>query len=403
MTRSHDLDPGFDARVADWLDADPDDAPAAALDTVLVAFPSVSQGGATRLKGRLPTMYRFAYFAAAATATLAVIAVAGGGLLKTSPPAVVASASPSTSVPRSPTPSAFTITRLGHNGLIAAVHEGALVLVDPASGKTTKVLVPRPNDDTNPYAVSDVTWAPDGRRLAYVSHDGPIFVIDTSTGVSERILDCGIEADGCSIAWSPDGGRIALMVRGQLQLIDPDGGNRQVLHQFAGYVTQPTWSPDGLRIAGVEGDTSVPDRGRGLFAIDRDGSNLTPLIGPFQGIGTFDPAWSPDGNSIAYLGSTEHETCPRPSAQGTCQDDWQLHAMLLELGGSAPRALDEAGVCDCLGFMPGLTWSPDGTRLALVIPSDGSRDWGLEILNVQGGGKTPVTDGWGPVAWQPVP
>jgi hypothetical protein len=53
--------------------------------------------------------------------------------------------------------------------------------------------------------------------------------------------------------------------------------------------------------------------------------------------------------------------------------------------------------------MPGMTWSPDGTKLALVIPSDGPRDWGLEIVNADGSGKRPVADAWGPVAWQPVP
>ena len=53
--------------------------------------------------------------------------------------------------------------------------------------------------------------------------------------------------------------------------------------------------------------------------------------------------------------------------------------------------------------MPGLTWSPDGTRLAAVIPSGDDRPWGLYIVNADGTGKRPVADAWGPVAWQPVP
>jgi hypothetical protein len=404
MNRHNDRTPGFDPRVADWLETDPGAAPEVLLEAVLAAFPSIPQRRTTRLMGRLPTMNRFTYFAAAATAAIALVAVAGGGLLKPTPPTVVASASPSTSIPPSPSPSpspsALTITRLGHNGLIAAVHEGALVLIDPATAKVTKILVPRPNDENNPYAVSDISWAPDGRRLAYVSHDGPIFVIDVATVVSQQILSCGIEADGCSIAWSPDGERIAVTVRFQLQLIDPDGGNRQVLNSFAGSAMQPTWSPDGLRIAVVVNDAGS-DR-RQLVVVDRDGSSVRTVLGPLAMLGVFDPAWSPDGTSIAYLGSTDHRTCTGRSS-ASCQDDWQLHAMVLNLATSTARDAGLAGVCFCLGFMPGLTWAPDGTRLALVIPSDGPRDWGLEIMTVANGGRTPVTDAWGPVGWQPVP
>ena len=77
--------------------------------------------------------------------------------------------------------------------------------------------------------------------------------------------------------------------------------------------------------------------------------------------------------------------------------------MGLNLDGSGPHEIVEAGACACLGFMPGLTWSPDGTSLAAVIPSGNDRPWGLYIVNADGTEKRPVADAWGPVAWQPVP
>jgi hypothetical protein len=43
------------------------------------------------------------------------------------------------------------------------------------------------------------------------------------------------------------------------------------------------------------------------------------------------------------------------------------------------REVVEAGACVCGGFMPGLTWSPDG-QPAAVIPS-GSDLWGLYVVN----------------------
>jgi N-acetylneuraminic acid mutarotase len=84
MTRHHDLtpDPGFDPRVADWLEADPSVAPDPVLETVLAAFPSIPQRRASRLPRRFPIMNRFAYLAAAAaTAAIAVVAIAVGGFL----------------------------------------------------------------------------------------------------------------------------------------------------------------------------------------------------------------------------------------------------------------------------------------------------------------------------------
>ena len=77
--------------------------------------------------------------------------------------------------------------------------------------------------------------------------------------------------------------------------------------------------------------------------------------------------------------------------------------MVLNLDGSPSREVVEAGVTGGGGFMPGLTWSPDGTSLAAVIPSGDDRPWGLYIVNADGTGKRPVADAWGPVAWQPVP
>ena len=78
------IDPDFEPRVADWLEADPDSAPAAVLGTVLAALPSIPQRRASRVPWRFPTMSSFAKVAIAAVAvvavgTVGVIALRPGG------------------------------------------------------------------------------------------------------------------------------------------------------------------------------------------------------------------------------------------------------------------------------------------------------------------------------------
>jgi hypothetical protein len=79
--------------------------------------------------------------------------------------------------------------------------------------------------------------------------------------------------------------------------------------------------------------------------------------------------------------------------------------------GSNPTELVEAGTCYCIGFAPGLTWSPDGASMALNVPGrgpfTGSLDegaYGLYVMNADGTGLRFVAKGTnGSLAWRPVP
>jgi Tol biopolymer transport system component len=343
-----------------------------------------------------PTL-RLAYVLVLAllVALSAVAALVAGGVIPRTPDRVVMIPQPTRfAPPNSPLPS--QPSRPVRNGLIAVVSDGDLVLIDPTTGRTVKTL--RPADSETD--VVDLSWAPDGRSLAFAGAGG-VWVMDMSTTTAEKIVDCGVEADACSIAWSPDGGRIALAVDGRVHLIDPDGGNWTTIIERPG-LSGPIWSPDGRRIA-----FQVPaniGEGRPLMAVNRDGSGLEQLLGPAPGIGVGHPAWAPDGSSIAYIRSTDHQTCPGPSRAG-CQDDWQLHVMIAELGNPEPHELLAAGICFCLGFSPGLTWSPDGTALALVIPGEDNDGVfaGLVVVNADGTGLRQLAPGWGSPAWQPIP
>ncbi len=106
MTRPSD--PGFDVRISDWLEADPDLAPADLMRTVESALPSIPQRRVLHLPWRFPPMSTFAKVAVAAVAVIAIGAVGMFALQPRSVPAVgtapTASPSPSPSSTATPVP-----------------------------------------------------------------------------------------------------------------------------------------------------------------------------------------------------------------------------------------------------------------------------------------------------------
>ncbi len=399
MTRHHEPDLGFDPRVADWLEGDPDSAPSQVLETVFAAIPSIPQLRSVRLQRRSLVMNRLAYLAAAVAMAVIAVAVVGAGRLLNSPaPRTVPSLPPSSIAP-SPiaSSSAMPTKPLARNGAIAFPMEGAIVLIDPLTGETVKTL------PVGSAEVGDLTWAPDGQRLAFAAPRG-VWVMDVADGTSQQILSCGEAADACTISWAPDGSRIAVAHGATLELIDPDGSNRAtVFHDLLRprrWLGLPTWSPDGRRIAVAGWLGSPVEAGSGLYAVNQDGSDLTLLLGPLPGIGAFDPAWSPDGSTIAYLGSTDRDCT---GVTDSLCAPLQLHVMSLALDGSEPRELHEAGTCYCRAGAPALSWSPDGTSIAIVGPGGDSSPGGLMVMNADGTGLRQVPSDSGAPAWQPLP
>ena len=289
-----------------------------------------------------------------------------------------------------PTPSPTAVPGYHQNGEILVLKDGAFTQIDPVTGK---VVTGNGVELPEALPVSDFAWSPDGMDLAYATH-GHVQVVDVATGASREIMS---RAGHCSLAWSPDDSRIAVAHDGMLELIDPEGGNRSKLVELPGFVGQPTWSPDGERIAFQVVSGAQSDE-RSLYVIDRDGSQLTELLGPAHDwVGFFDLAWSPDGSRIAYMVSTR-------LTEGGLQ---RLRVEGVDADGSNPTELVDAGICGCITFTPGLTWSPDGASMALTGgPLDkftGSAGW-LYVMNADGTGLRLVAKGAsGSVAWRPTP
>jgi Tol biopolymer transport system component len=347
--------------------------------------------GPTRRFGSL------AYLAAAVIVAVGSV-IAGSALLRMGPAAVPPTASASIAPSQRP---------LAGNGLIAIGRDDGILLLDPATGTTVRRL------ETPLPAVGSISWAPDGKQLAFnveVDTDGNpgadpspggVWVMDVSTGTSKQLLQCGSGPDACGVAWSPDGSRIAVTHGTVLELIDPVDGNATVLEDFRirRWAFQPMWSPDSARIA-----VSLADGE--LTAVNRDGTGRTTLS-RLPDIGWAGGIWSPDGSTSAYFSGTEVH-CPEPSSADECAGQYDLTIMSLRLATNTREELGPGGRCACHGVGPSLGWSPDGTRLVLVLPppsgGPSGGDFGLYVMNADGSDLHLLSAGYASSpAWQPVP
>jgi Tol biopolymer transport system component len=278
---------------------------------------------------------------------------------------------------------------LPHNGdiVVRAIignDKGAILQIDPATSKEVALPVAASAKDLvwpvmgSQKNMTDLSSSPDGTAVAYVwSND--VWVLDIAGGVSRKIVNpCGRM---CTVAWSPDGSTIAFTHGDTLELVNPQGGGRRTVTTFPG-ISDPVWSPDGQRIAFLAQGL--------LYTIDSSGSGLHPL-----GVSAWAAAWSPDGSRIAYLSSTTD--C---NAQSAC---------VIALGtvapdGTNPTEVVRAGRCLCLGFSPGLAWSPDGTQLALVVPGPQGQPFGLYLVKEDGSGLRLLRQAaWARPTWEPAP
>jgi Tol biopolymer transport system component len=108
--------------------------------------------------------------------------------------------------------------------------------------------------------------------------------------------------------WSPDGSMVAFVntsdsLRSWIEVMNADGTGRRRLYGDSGATWEwnPSWSPDGTRIAFERWETddhAFEGAGMPGGVIDvRDGTFRT--VGPAAGTGV--GAWSPDGTSLVAI------------------------------------------------------------------------------------------------------
>jgi hypothetical protein len=220
---------------------------------------------------------------------------------------------------------------------------------------------------------------------AYPGTNGKIVFDTTASGPQIWTMnpdgsDITLVGSGGQPTWSPDGRKIAFQdtdcenpCNANVYVMNPDGSGRTRLTPELSGDGEPTWSPDGKKIAFI----SNLNGGADIWTMNADGTGRAKVTNDI--FSEFNPAWSPDGKQIAF-GST---------------DSGRLSVINVDRTGR--HLLTPASG----GYTDGPTWSPDGTQIMYhhEVPGDEV----LEVVNPDGTGFAPVPNSSGAFfpAWSP--
>jgi dipeptidyl aminopeptidase/acylaminoacyl peptidase len=288
------------------------------------------------------------------------------------------------------------------NGLVAfADSSGAIKVGDLQRGQPSTIVAGPGNDRP--------IFSPDGSQIAFLRQaklGAKDIVIVRSDGSDQRVLTAKPLSAVGYMAWSPDGGSIAVVTGTTLESfdaalsgeprvltgnlsVDSVSGNSDFNPQMAAVFRPPAGAQ--ILYLGRDGLADI------LFVANADGSAARALIGPSRTDIKYDDlasqVWSPDGSMIAF----------NALMAGT-GNDWRV--FIMQADGTGLRQLSR--------HTPGLSegnpaWSPDGKRIALqrwIDDSAGNTDVRpVTVVGVEDGREVEVgsvhLNGFVSFAWSP--
>jgi dipeptidyl aminopeptidase/acylaminoacyl peptidase len=221
---------------------------------------------------------------------------------------------------------------------------GSRLVVVPADGGPEVVLT---TDPAPAFRGGVFDWMPAGDAIVFATGRGDLLRVAGHGGPAEPLRS---EAAAAGVTVAPDGGDIAYGAdQARIETLQ-----RGTVDEGADFCLDPTWSPDGSRLAWHE--WNVPDMpwdaGRIVVSHLADGSTTT--VDTPSDCAVQQPRFSPDGARLAFL----------------CDAGGWLNLWVADADGGDPRPLlmeeyEHGGPT----WGPGqatYAWSPDGTAIAFA-------------------------------------
>lgn len=210
---------------------------------------------------------------------------------------------------------------------------------------------------------SKPAWSPDGNQIAFLSDrgQGGIFIMDADGGNQRLFVNNG----GGSPKWSPQGGSVIFTTSGDKMHI---GGN--IKPTFLAKGMQPTWSALG-QIAFVRYNGS--DGQEDIYVMDAHGRDPVRITDTPRD--ESHPAWSPDGQFIAYTSSIVQ--------------DWKSNFDIFAMNADGTN---RTNITQHPGDDRAPTWSPDGRQIAFMSDRDETFNWEIYVMNADGSNQRNITN-----------